>query len=105
MDGGEDLWYKGPMEQAKTAPVKGVAGSPPAHDLRGALEIADALGELIRVQREVDPLIEIATIITDHMMNISRKSTGLQARTWAIARPMLDVIESALIVRCMSQAR
>jgi UbiD family decarboxylase len=51
------------MEQVKGPTLEGATGSRSAHDLRGALETADSLDELIRIQREVDPLIEIPAVL------------------------------------------
>ena len=39
------------------------ARSGAATDLRAALEIADSLGELLRIRREVDPLIELPGVL------------------------------------------
>ncbi len=47
----------------RTEAVGSAARSGAATDLRAALEIADSLGELLRIRREVDPLIELPGVL------------------------------------------
>jgi 2,5-furandicarboxylate decarboxylase 1 len=47
--------------QARTKP--GVTHLEAAQDLRGALDVAASLGQLVRVRREVDPLIEVPAVL------------------------------------------
>ena len=47
----------------RTEAVGSAAPSGAATDLRAALEIADSLGELLRIRREVDPLIELPGVL------------------------------------------
>ncbi|MGH7834019.1 MAG: UbiD family decarboxylase [Candidatus Binatia bacterium] len=55
---------KEPVRIAKRSRAAGSAlGSGAAVDLRAALEISDSLGELLRIGREVDPLIEVPGVL------------------------------------------
>ncbi len=55
---------KAPVGIANQAQAVGSAvRSGAATDLRAALEIADSLGELLRIRREVDPLIELPGVL------------------------------------------
>ena len=55
---------KEPVRIANRTEAGGSAArSGAATDLRAALEIADSLGELLRIRREVDPLIELPGVL------------------------------------------